>query len=489
MRTAMLFNFLVESTLIGSVLILLMLPLRLARRRLGSRVIWSVWLLAALRLLTPLALPNPLLNLLSPLMGQDAGIRPMAEQVRSHLTDAALTLEAGAGASLAEAARGGQLGQVALCFYLGGAALCAVGLLAARRRFRQRIGASLGGALTAQEAAIWQEVCQALALRRLPRVQKTTLGGACMMGIIRPVVLLPEGLSPEAFRRAALREACHVKGLDPLWIALRNLCCLVHWFNPLVWLAACCARTDCELACDERAAALGDVQAEPPAAEAGRTMPGLGAASTCMALSSRAQRLRQAGRTQAAHPAALAALCLGCAIALSLMFATAELHASAEPSPTLTEQAAAEEFAQAFLQSSGVDAGSFRGTMLVTRTVEGWRMEQYLKGENQPCVLTFSDTGVMRDYRCLSAQAEGTPDGPMSPVEERTWCTYLMAFLRRCQPDLATSCARLTPGGSSTDGTGRYLTIRLLDAQGEDIGKAVYQLAPKQRLVCLTAAL
>ena len=93
MRTATLFNFLVESTLIGSVMILVLLALRpLVRRCTGSRLMMVAWVLVALRLLLPLALPNPAMNALKPTLSQDAGIRPMADQVRTRVEDAARSL-------------------------------------------------------------------------------------------------------------------------------------------------------------------------------------------------------------------------------------------------------------------------------------------------------------------------------------------------------------------------------------------------------------
>ena len=93
MRTATIYNYLVEAALIGSVLILLGLVLRpLCRRIVGSRVLCLAWLLIVLRLLVPLALPNPAMNALKPTLSQDPGIRPMADQVRTRVEDTARDL-------------------------------------------------------------------------------------------------------------------------------------------------------------------------------------------------------------------------------------------------------------------------------------------------------------------------------------------------------------------------------------------------------------
>lgn len=495
MRSAMLFNFLVEATLIGSGLIGLMLLVRACRSRLGSRMVWAVWLLVALRLLTPLALPNPVMNDVKPIFSQDTGIRPMAEQVRMHLTDAAqaAALETVAGGTLADVARDGRLGQVALPVYLAGVVGCGLWMLCANARWRRQMRRVQVGELTEGERAAYGELCLARQIRRAPRVRKTTLSAACVAGVLRPVILVPQGMNEADFRRVVGRELCHYQNGDQLWLLVRSLCCLVHWFNPLVWMAAHLARLDCELACDERAVAGMDTDARRACAEVllrgdanSRTTPGLGVAATCLIIKQQRCRREQLLRGMPVRRGALAALCLACALVVSFMFATAELHAEAEPSAMLTEQPDAEDFARNFLCSSGMDADAFRGRPLVTRTLTGWHVEQYLKGETLPCVLDFAADGAVSDYRCLAAGQDAGGGAPIGNAEGATWCAYLRAFLRRNQPELAGRCASFTPVYTSADAEGRYLTIRLMDHNHAAMGTAVYQLSPCQRLVALT---
>ena len=62
MRSMTVFNFLLEATLWGSALILLLVAARaLLRTRLGNRAVYVAWLLVAMRLLMPIALPNPVM--------------------------------------------------------------------------------------------------------------------------------------------------------------------------------------------------------------------------------------------------------------------------------------------------------------------------------------------------------------------------------------------------------------------------------------------
>ncbi len=54
-------------------------------------------------------------------------------------------------------------------------------------------------------------------------------------------------------RHVLTHEFTHYRHGDHLWSMLRCLALAVHWWNPLVWLAAELSRRDAELACDEGA--------------------------------------------------------------------------------------------------------------------------------------------------------------------------------------------------------------------------------------------
>jgi BlaR1 peptidase M56/Carboxypeptidase regulatory-like domain len=75
-----------------------------------------------------------------------------------------------------------------------------------------------------------------------------------------PVVLVPSaGRSWPADWRAAVlaHEVAHVRARDPLWQFVAELAMALHWFNPLVYLAARQLRTERELAADDAALARG----------------------------------------------------------------------------------------------------------------------------------------------------------------------------------------------------------------------------------------
>ena len=76
------------------------------------------------------------------------------------------------------------------------------------------------------------------------------LKSPCLVGIVRPAILLPRELPAEALSWALAHELTHLKHRDTWYMLLMTLARCVHWFNPLVWLMVRTARRDMELCCD-----------------------------------------------------------------------------------------------------------------------------------------------------------------------------------------------------------------------------------------------
>lgn len=72
-----------------------------------------------------------------------------------------------------------------------------------------------------------------------------------VLGIFRPVIYLPSGLSEGERDYILLHERTHIRRFDHVTRALAWLAAAVHWFNPLVWLAFRLAGRDMEMSCDE----------------------------------------------------------------------------------------------------------------------------------------------------------------------------------------------------------------------------------------------
>lgn len=270
MRAATVFNFLIEATLMGSVMIVILLLVRkFLRPRLGSRLIWLAWLLVMARLLLPISFPNPMMNELRPTLSDNVGVRPIADQVRVRAIDAAYDLSGmvrvgtyndpgPAAKALREFGAQTSYGHTARWLLLGygiAAALVLAGMVWQNARFMRKLKRDRVEALTGEALVQYHALCKQRKVSPVPVYWVDPLPSACLVGVLRPYIALPLTLERQDITPVLLHEICHQKAGDPWRALLRNLCCVVHWFNPLVWVAAHLSRTDQELACDERVTA------------------------------------------------------------------------------------------------------------------------------------------------------------------------------------------------------------------------------------------
>jgi len=73
-------------------------------------------------------------------------------------------------------------------------------------------------------------------------------------GVLKARVLLPtdsDSWDSERLRAVLLHELAHVKRCDPIMHLLVQITCALHWFNPMVWIAAWRIRVERERACDD----------------------------------------------------------------------------------------------------------------------------------------------------------------------------------------------------------------------------------------------
>jgi bla regulator protein BlaR1 len=76
-----------------------------------------------------------------------------------------------------------------------------------------------------------------------------------IFGILRPVLMLPEGilerLTPEQLRAIVAHEMCHVRRRDNLTFAVHMIVEALFWFHPAVWWIGARLIEERERACDE----------------------------------------------------------------------------------------------------------------------------------------------------------------------------------------------------------------------------------------------
>jgi beta-lactamase regulating signal transducer with metallopeptidase domain len=189
-----------------------------------------------------------------------------------------------------------------------------------------------------------QELLAAIGgLPRRARVHESTeIGSPAMCGVFRPVILLPTGWASEKdLRWILLHEIGHIRRGDLAWRWVFQVARVIHWFNPLVWLAERAARIDQEMACDEWVLARGEETGRTDYGEAilraarrpsGRWFMQAGMAESRSGLT---RRIRHLALT---HPrgfwTVIVTLFLG---ASALFFLSPGTHPPTTPEPSVTE--------------------------------------------------------------------------------------------------------------------------------------------------------
>ena len=73
-----------------------------------------------------------------------------------------------------------------------------------------------------------------------------------VLGIIKPRIYLPFKMNGQYLEYVVTHEQAHICRKDHWWKPLGFLLLMIHWFNPLMWLAYVLLCRDIELACDEK---------------------------------------------------------------------------------------------------------------------------------------------------------------------------------------------------------------------------------------------
>lgn len=94
-------------------------------------------------------------------------------------------------------------------------------------------------------------------------VESENLKTAFVLGIFRPKICIPTGLSGSERRMIIEHESAHIRRGDHIVRAIAYIALIIHWYNPVIWLAFALAMRDMEMACDEAVIRrLGDIREE-----------------------------------------------------------------------------------------------------------------------------------------------------------------------------------------------------------------------------------
>ena len=310
MRSAFVYNFLIEANIMASIAIILMIPLRkFFRKQLGNSAICFGWLLVAIRLLCPLSLVNPLIHEIRSPFAADVAIRPIAGQIKVRVSDALEGLSRvfwhADNQSAYEVTNRLQDGienasaSITLAkIWLVGVLLVIAWFLFCNIRFRMRLRADRIEPITGELKDQFDELCRQRKIRPVPVYFTDPLPSACLVGVFRPYIALPLSATPQDVILVLTHEICHIKNRDHIWGILRLLCCAIHWFNPLVWIAASMSKTDSELRCDDRVTKPMNQEERKSYASvlvlaaARRNAPGLGVLATGMTMTGKRLKTR-----------------------------------------------------------------------------------------------------------------------------------------------------------------------------------------------------
>lgn len=234
----------------SSVLFLLVLLLRRLLRGLGSAgFLYLLWLPLLFRMLVPYSLPSPasLFNLFGKSLSTPGGVllsvtyfdpqQPVLQSVAGgeHLvTKELLGFAAGLWAAVA--------------------VIQAAWVLARYFLLRKKLAHGRSADLTDMEPLF----ARATRGKRVPVIYTTAVAAPLVFGFLHPKIALPVKMQgqTEGTEYILLHELTHVRRRDYMVLQLFTAAAILHWFNPLAWLARRLMIQDMEAACDERVLGL-----------------------------------------------------------------------------------------------------------------------------------------------------------------------------------------------------------------------------------------
>ena len=84
-----------------------------------------------------------------------------------------------------------------------------------------------------------------IATGNLPVYLVEDIPSPCLFGLVHPAIYINrQSLDPAYLTYVLTHERTHFRHGDHLWSLLRGICAAIHWYNPLVWLAASLSRQD-----------------------------------------------------------------------------------------------------------------------------------------------------------------------------------------------------------------------------------------------------
>ncbi len=230
----------------SNVLILAIVTLRaIFKKRISPRLRYGLWMFVLLRLLLPFNIGQTTLSVLNHLsaieaavvenapliLGEEADFTPFEVEITEPYQPAPSPVH-NAGEQNRPA-----LSDVLKAVYVLGAALMFAVIVSSNIHFASRLRKSR---------------TDAGKFMGLPVYRSDAVDTPCLFGLLRPAIYLSYDVEDKNCKHVLMHEQAHYLQLDHVWAWLRGLCLVLHWYNPLVWIAATLSKQDGELSCDAR---------------------------------------------------------------------------------------------------------------------------------------------------------------------------------------------------------------------------------------------
>ncbi len=268
MAAAVLFKWIVCSTVMATLLVFLVLFVKLVfRDKLGARWHYIIWMLVLLKLLIPFG-PQSQLSIFNLFNITDRAITEKSYDVMDKIStattnivkstpipcfDAPVKKDAPSGAH--EPDKTLYLSILGLFIWFTGASL--VGIHICKSNLKSSNELDIGNPVEDPDLLDYLKECrEKIGIKRDIIIKGVSnLKTPALYGILNPVLLIPfhmlQGSGTKQVKYAIYHELAHLKRRDiPMNIFLSFLV-VVHWFNPFIWYAFYKIRQDSEFACDE----------------------------------------------------------------------------------------------------------------------------------------------------------------------------------------------------------------------------------------------
>lgn len=262
-----------EWILTSSVLILLVLAVRgLFKNRMKAKAVYALWLLVLVRLLCPVNFGELSFNLLSlaeegktqvqehlelqqaeklpdnaivyypPVVGAQGQIHAEAPVIVPETkTEATGTVQESSGFSFPEIS----WQKVLPMAWIAGMVCLTIVIFGVNISFSTTLG------MFRKELPLWKRMGRGR--KELSVYLADGITSSCLYGVVHPSIYLNKGEMNEQEKTYCVEhEYSHYLQGDMVWSLCRTLCLILHWYNPLVWVAVMLSKKDAELACDER---------------------------------------------------------------------------------------------------------------------------------------------------------------------------------------------------------------------------------------------